>query len=76
MRHAKIVAALAVGGVVGGVVSGARATTIQGTELAPYLAVSNQLGVGYGATFSSLNYAAVTFTELIPGTWGIQGCEP
>lgn len=61
---------------VAGAAAGAWGTTIQGTELAPYTAVSNQLGVGYGATFSSLNYAAVTFTELIPGTWGVQGCEP
>lgn len=54
----------------------AQAVIIQGTELAPYLAVTNQLASSHGAVFSSLNYPAVTFTELIPGTWGIQGSEP
>lgn len=48
---------------------------VQGTELAPYLAVSNQLAMSHGAVFSSQNYPAVTFTELMPGLWGIQGCE-
>lgn len=49
---------------------------VQGTELAPYTAVTNQLGMSHGVTFSSLNYPAVTFTELMPTVWGIQGCEP
>lgn len=54
----------------------ARAFTVQGTELAPYQAVTNQLGTSHGVLFSSLNNPAVTFTELVPGTWGIQGTEP
>jgi MYXO-CTERM domain-containing protein len=49
---------------------------VQGTELAPYTAVSNQLGTSHGVWFSSANYPAVTFTELIPGTWGVYGAEP
>lgn len=49
---------------------------VQGTELPPYQAVSNQLAQSHGVLFSSLNYPAVTFTELVPGLWGIQGCEP
>lgn len=53
----------------------ARAVTVQGTELAPYIAVTNQLAASHGAVFSSLGNPAVTFTELIPGTWGIQGTE-
>jgi hypothetical protein len=53
-----------------------RAVTVQGTELAPYQAVTNQLAMSHGVVFSSLNYPAVTFTELVPGTWGVQGCEP
>jgi len=65
-----IVAALAACG------SPASGITVQGTELAPYTAVTNQLGMSHGATFASLNHPAVTFTELIPGLWGIQGCEP
>lgn len=53
----------------------ASAVIVQGTELAPYIAVTNQLATSHGATFSSLGNPAVTFTELIPGTWGIQGTE-
>ncbi len=49
---------------------------VQGTELAPYQAVTNQLAQSHGAVFSSLNNPAVTFTELMPGLWGIQGTEP
>jgi MYXO-CTERM domain-containing protein len=48
---------------------------VQGTEFAPYTAVSNQLGTSHGVSFSSANYPAVTFTELIPGTWGVYGAE-
>lgn len=54
----------------------AHAMIVQGTELAPYIAVTNQLAMSHGVTFSSLNNPAVTFTELIPGTWGVQGTEP
>lgn len=54
----------------------AHAITVQGTELAPYQAVTNQLATSHGVLFTSLNNPAVTFTELIPGTWGIQGTEP
>lgn len=54
----------------------AAAIIIQGTELPPYNAVTNQLGVNYGAVFSSQNLPQVTFIELVPGTWGIQGTEP
>lgn len=57
-------------------VQAASAVIVQGTELAPYTAVTTQLGMSHGVTFSSLNNPAVTFTELIPGTWGIQGTEP
>lgn len=52
------------------------AIIIQGTELPPYIQVTTQLGVGYGATFASQNLPYVTFSELIPGVWGVQGCEP
>lgn len=71
-RTAAVVGALALG-------AGASvcpAVIVQGTELAPYIAVTNQLAMSHGATFASLNYPAVTFTELIPGTWGVQGAEP
>jgi hypothetical protein len=54
----------------------ANAAIVQGTELAPYVAVTNQLATSHGVVFSSLNNPAVTFTELIPGLWGIQGTEP
>jgi hypothetical protein len=54
----------------------ASAVIVQGTELAPYNAVTNQLAMSHGVTFASANYNAVTFTELIPGTWGVYGCEP
>lgn len=56
--------------------TGASAIIVEGTELAPYQAVSNQLAMSHGVIFSSLNYPAVTFTELMPGLWGIQGAEP
>lgn len=56
-------------------VSTAQAVTVHGTELPPYLSVTTQLGTTHGATFSSLGNPAVTFTELIPGLWGIQGSE-
>jgi hypothetical protein len=55
---------------------GASAVIVQGTELPPYQAVTNQLAMSHGIVFSSLNHPAVTFTELIPGLWGIQGAEP
>ncbi|CAG0980295.1 hypothetical protein PHYC_01730 [Phycisphaerales bacterium] len=55
--------------------STAAAVTVQGTELAPYTAVTTQLGMSHGVTFSSFGNPACTFTELIPGTWGIQGTE-
>jgi hypothetical protein len=48
---------------------------VQGTELAPYIAVTNQLATSHGVVFSSPGNLPVTFTELIPGTWGIQGTE-
>ncbi len=54
----------------------AHAIVVQGTELAPYSAVSTQLGTSHGVVFASANYPAVTFTELMPGLWGIQGAEP
>lgn len=69
IRCSVAVAALAVA-------TSAHAIIVQGTELAPYQAVTTQLGMSHGATFSSLNNPAVTFTELIPGTWGVQGTEP
>jgi hypothetical protein len=69
----RVLAALAA---VGGVSAAASAVIVQGTELAPYLAVTNQLATSHGAVFSSLNNPAVTFTELVPGLWGIQGSEP
>jgi hypothetical protein len=53
-----------------------RAVIVQGTELPPLTPVTNQLAMSHGVTFTSLNNPAVTFTELIPGTWGIQGTEP
>jgi hypothetical protein len=53
----------------------ADAVIVQGTELAPYTAVTNQLATSHGVTFASANYNGVTFTELIPGTWGVYGCE-
>lgn len=56
--------------------AGASAAIVQGTELAPYQDVTNQLAMSHGVIFSSLNYPAVTFTELMPGLWGIQGAEP
>ncbi|MBS0196418.1 MAG: hypothetical protein JSR77_06645 [Planctomycetes bacterium] len=56
--------------------SASHAIIVQGTELSPYIAVTNQLAMSHGAKFSSLNNPFVTFTELIPGTWGIQGTEP
>ena len=56
--------------------AGASAAIVQGTELAPYQDVTNQLAMSHGVIFSSLNYPAVTFTELVPGLWGIQGAEP
>lgn len=52
------------------------AVIIQGTELAPYLQVSNQLGMSHGAVFSSQSLPFVTFAELIPGLWGIEGSDP
>jgi|GEM_PF-6149406 len=55
--------------------STAHAVIVQGTELAPYTAVTNQLATSHGVTFASANYNGVTFTELIPGTWGVYGCE-
>ena len=59
-----------------GAASACPAMIIQGTELPPLMPVTTQLGVGYGATFSSLNNPEVVFTELIPGTYGVQGTEP
>ena len=59
-----------------GAASACPAMIIQGTELPPLTPVTTQLGVGYGATFSSLNNPEVVFTELIPGTYGVQGTEP
>lgn len=53
----------------------AHAVIVQGTELAPYTAVSNQLATSHGVLFSSLNYPAVTFTEVYPTIWGVYGCE-
>ena len=58
------------------IAAGASAAIVQGTELAPYQDVTNQLAMSHGVIFSSLNYPAVTFTELVPGLWGIQGAEP
>lgn len=52
------------------------AVVVQGTELPPYIAVTNQLATSHGAVFSSLNSPFVTFIELVPGTWGIMGTEP
>jgi hypothetical protein len=63
-------------GMTSGICPTASAFIVQGTELAPYTAVTNQLASSHGVIFSSLNYNGVTFTELIPGTWGVQGCEP
>jgi MYXO-CTERM domain-containing protein len=54
----------------------AHAVIVEGTELAPYTAVSNQLATSHGVIFSSLNYNAVTFTEIYPTLWGVYGCEP
>jgi hypothetical protein len=54
----------------------AHAAIVQGTELPPYQNVTNQLATSHGVTFASLNFPAVTFTELMPGLWGIQGAEP
>lgn len=52
------------------------AVIIQGTELPPYIQVSNQLGMSHGAVFSSPSLPFVTFAELIPGVWGIEGSDP
>lgn len=56
--------------------SSSRGIIVQGTELPPYQPVTNQLATSHGAVFSSLNSPFVTFIELIPGVWGIQGTEP
>ncbi|HYE61638.1 MAG TPA: hypothetical protein VD997_06555 [Phycisphaerales bacterium] len=58
------------------VAGAAQGVIVEGTELAPYTAVSNQLASSHGVLFSSLNYPAVTFTEVYPTIWGVQGCEP
>jgi hypothetical protein len=72
----RVVGGVVAGGVVVGVcASGALAVIVEGTELPPYQAVTNQLAMSHGIVFSSLNHPAVTFTELIPGLWGIQGVE-
>ncbi len=57
-------------------VSAAHGMIVQGTELAPYGLVTNQLAMSHGAVFSSLNSPFVTFIELMPGIWGVQGTEP
>jgi hypothetical protein len=57
------------------VTSQAAAVIVQGTELAPYTAVSNQLASSHGVLFSSQNYPSVTFTEVYPTIWGVYGCE-
>ncbi len=54
----------------------AQAVIVQGTELPQLTPVSNQLGIGYGVTFKSQNYPAVTFVDLMPGVPGMQGCDP
>jgi hypothetical protein len=76
MAKQRIIAAMAGLAVGAGLGVSASGAIVQGTELPPYQAVTNQLGVGYGVVFSSLNNPAVTFTELMPGLWGIQGSEP
>lgn len=74
MRLYGFAAATAALAVAAGAVAGV--ITVQGTELAPYTSVSSQLGTSHGAVFSSQNSPFVTFTELIPGVWGIYGTEP
>lgn len=48
---------------------------VQGTELPSYIAVTNQLAMSHGATFTS-NNGAVTFGEMDPGVVGIFGTDP